>query len=211
MMSVVRILTKADTYLWLKSLYDQAEPEEALGLSKAMNSVFRNRYYMDRIGSVLCSSDSACSRQGFCAVDDTAYHTVDQLVAGVRAELEQEIREELQQEYDEAKNSLNRLRLRLPLADNAQPENVLTTILPLCSVCWAVDNLHLDHVVPKSKGGANDYSNYQLLCQPCNSSKNDKEMWQWHTWVNESEDEGAVKIRTRREENRKAVLERENQ
>lgn len=28
-----------------------------------------------------------------------------------------------------------------------------------------------DHVIPKSKGGANDISNYQTMCKRCNEAK----------------------------------------
>lgn len=31
--------------------------------------------------------------------------------------------------------------------------------------------LTIDHIIPKAKGGKNTYSNYQVLCQPCNNKK----------------------------------------
>lgn len=31
-----------------------------------------------------------------------------------------------------------------------------------------------DHIIPKSKGGPNDQSNYQTMCSPCNGNKRDK-------------------------------------
>lgn len=34
--------------------------------------------------------------------------------------------------------------------------------------------MNIDHVIPKSKGGKNDITNYQPMCQPCNSKKGDK-------------------------------------
>lgn len=40
-----------------------------------------------------------------------------------------------------------------------------------CRGCGAIDNLTLDHILPKSEGGTNDDSNLQTLCAPCNRKK----------------------------------------
>jgi HNH endonuclease len=40
-----------------------------------------------------------------------------------------------------------------------------------CRQCGSSQDLHFDHVIPWSKGGANTVSNIQLLCGPCNRSK----------------------------------------
>lgn len=37
-----------------------------------------------------------------------------------------------------------------------------------CFKCGSNKNLHIDHHVPKSKGGADDIKNYVLLCAKCN-------------------------------------------
>jgi 5-methylcytosine-specific restriction enzyme A len=34
--------------------------------------------------------------------------------------------------------------------------------------------LHIDHIIPLAKGGANDMSNMHTLCQSCNLSKGDR-------------------------------------
>jgi 5-methylcytosine-specific restriction endonuclease McrA len=43
-----------------------------------------------------------------------------------------------------------------------------------CLCCGSTENLTIDHVIPVSKEGINDISNYQPLCKSCNSKKHDK-------------------------------------
>lgn len=43
-----------------------------------------------------------------------------------------------------------------------------------CLRCNRRRKLTPDHIVPVSKGGTSNIGNIQPLCQPCNSSKNDK-------------------------------------
>lgn len=40
-----------------------------------------------------------------------------------------------------------------------------------CNWCGSLDSLEVDHIIPRVKGGSNDLSNLQLLCQVCNRSK----------------------------------------
>lgn len=47
-----------------------------------------------------------------------------------------------------------------------------------CALCGATRDdapLHVDHIVPRNKGGSNDYENLQVLCQKCNTSKRDQD------------------------------------
>ena len=37
-----------------------------------------------------------------------------------------------------------------------------------CAFCGSTKNLQVDHIIPYSKGGAHDESNFQCLCQKCN-------------------------------------------
>jgi len=41
----------------------------------------------------------------------------------------------------------------------------------LCRECGGTENLDVDHIVPCHRGGTNDLSNGQVLCQPCHAAK----------------------------------------
>lgn len=43
-----------------------------------------------------------------------------------------------------------------------------------CVYCGSTENLHLDHIIPFSRGGATNVENLQLLCQKCNLEKSNK-------------------------------------
>ena len=40
-----------------------------------------------------------------------------------------------------------------------------------CNQCGASKNLEIDHIIPFSKGGSDDFTNLQLLCRACNAIK----------------------------------------
>lgn len=44
-----------------------------------------------------------------------------------------------------------------------------------CKSCLSTDDLSLDHIIPRSKGGSHDECNLQTLCRRCNSAKNNRE------------------------------------
>lgn len=43
-----------------------------------------------------------------------------------------------------------------------------------CAKCHQVGDVTVDHIVPLSRGGVNDFNNFQLLCCNCNKSKDSK-------------------------------------
>ena len=43
-----------------------------------------------------------------------------------------------------------------------------------CVYCGSNKNIHIDHIIPFSKGGATTLENLQMLCQKCNLEKSDK-------------------------------------
>jgi 5-methylcytosine-specific restriction endonuclease McrA len=51
-----------------------------------------------------------------------------------------------------------------------------------CAVCESYDKIHIDHVIPVSRGGRHSIGNLQPLCQGCNLSKNNKLNIEWKSW-----------------------------
>jgi 5-methylcytosine-specific restriction endonuclease McrA len=48
-----------------------------------------------------------------------------------------------------------------------------------CSYCGAVDNLTVDHLIPRLGGGPDEADNLVWACRSCNSSKRDSDMLAW--------------------------------
>lgn len=55
------------------------------------------------------------------------------------------------------------------------------------NVCWYCgsvfenkEELTIDHVFPRSKGGDNSMDNIIMVCKQCNSSKGDKDLLEWY-------------------------------
>lgn len=51
-----------------------------------------------------------------------------------------------------------------------------------CVECGVAENLHLDHIIPLSRGGQHAVGNLQMLCASCNLSKNNKTMIEWRAY-----------------------------
>lgn len=45
--------------------------------------------------------------------------------------------------------------------------------------CSLGDDYHVDHVIPLSRGGSDDFDNLALACPHCNASKNDRLLSEW--------------------------------
>lgn len=56
----------------------------------------------------------------------------------------------------------------------AQRQRIFSRDKQKCQKCGSRKNLHIDHVVPVSKGGSSDDENLQTLCQACNISKGNR-------------------------------------
>ena len=45
-----------------------------------------------------------------------------------------------------------------------------------CAKCLSIEELEVDHIFPKSRGGSDNMKNLQILCSPHNKSKGDREV-----------------------------------
>lgn len=76
---------------------------------------------------------------------------------------------------------------QLPAPDGVEGSPIVTTGVPTaqrqrildrdghkCTQCGATDDLTMDHITPRSKGGDGADDNLQTLCRRCNSSKNNR-------------------------------------
>lgn len=50
----------------------------------------------------------------------------------------------------------------------------------VCAYCGASENLSLDHLIARSKGGSDCGDNFVYCCRSCNSSKGALDVIQWH-------------------------------
>ena len=57
---------------------------------------------------------------------------------------------------------------------NLTRDNVLKRDDYTCVYCSSKENLTLDHIIPKSKGGLNTWENLVTACRECNRKKDDK-------------------------------------
>ena len=51
-----------------------------------------------------------------------------------------------------------------------------------CNEIFPYQFMEVDHILPKSKGGTDEFENLQVLCSHCNRSKGSKTMAQWNTY-----------------------------
>jgi len=63
-------------------------------------------------------------------------------------------------------------------------ENIFIRDGNRCTYCGSPDNLTLDHIVPRSKGGARwDDTNVTTACRPCNQAKGSMSLADFHLMI----------------------------
>lgn len=60
-------------------------------------------------------------------------------------------------------------------------ERLKMTAPQACYYCGATDDLTIDHLIPRIRGGQDDADNLILACRVCNSSKQGRDMLLWAT------------------------------
>jgi HNH endonuclease len=50
----------------------------------------------------------------------------------------------------------------------------------LCAYCNCHEELEWEHIIPKSRGGAESIDNMVLCCKKCNCSKSDRDPFEWY-------------------------------
>lgn len=50
-----------------------------------------------------------------------------------------------------------------------------------CVGCGRTERLTIDHIIPRSAGGGDDWSNLQTLCHYCNTQKGTKSDREWRS------------------------------
>jgi hypothetical protein len=78
--------------------------------------------------------------------------------------------ESLKESYISLKKFHEKIKNKTPVPNGIR-NFVLERDNYTCLACGSNENLTVDHILPRSRGGTNKIENLQILCQPCNITK----------------------------------------
>lgn len=58
-------------------------------------------------------------------------------------------------------------------------KEIINILSSPCFICGSKENIHIDHIIPISRGGRHSIGNLQPLCKKCNFSKGSKLFYEW--------------------------------
>ena len=58
---------------------------------------------------------------------------------------------------------------------------ILKKKFPCCVYCGSAEDLTVDHIIPRSKGGSERINNLVVACLTCNRSKSDRDFDVWYS------------------------------
>jgi hypothetical protein len=68
---------------------------------------------------------------------------------------------------------------RMDMGSIADDERLKMILPQACCYCGGRDGLSIDHLFPRSRGGADSGDNLVWACRPCNSGKGASDMLEW--------------------------------
>jgi hypothetical protein len=150
-------LTPLDLRPWLLMLWASAWRQTPCGSLPDDDALIAVRMGMK--ATVFTKHKATLLRGWWKAVDGRLYH--ETLVEMVLAKLERQRFFQRQREYQ------------------AQFDAVFARDNGACVYCGRREQLTLDHVHPKSRGGDDAFNNLALACRSCNSSKGARTLEEW--------------------------------
>ena len=143
---------------------------EILSIDESQIDYYRQRV-RDMVGRVLASHGIA-RREG-----DHWVLEVEDLTASKNAALRSLLEQKLAEYLESNPDPWGHRRPGNQLSASQRYE-ALKRASGRCELCGATSDevrLEVDHIVPRSKGGSNDTDNLQVLCQPCNAGKSNRD------------------------------------
>lgn len=67
----------------------------------------------------------------------------------------------------------------MKMGSTAEDERLKMTFPQACCYCGTLENLSIDHLIPRSKGGSDHGENLVWACRSCNSSKSAADVLAW--------------------------------